>query len=82
MAGQGIKPDEETATSKEERDLRVLHEILQGAYDNLVRASPCACSGSCSSDTTFSIGETLGFIAKAKALVGRDLDDLLARPPG
>ena len=59
-----------------------LHRILQEAYDTLqvVRARGLAMT--IGPDTAFALGEALGTIAKAKALVGRDVDQLKSRQGG
>ena len=50
-----------------------IHIILQTTYDHLT-----ALYGNLQgwpTDTVFALGEAAGIIAKAKALVGRDIDD-------
>jgi hypothetical protein len=57
-------------------ELRALHALLQRAADELVEFRfRGAVPDSLSSDTAFAIGEALGVLSKAKALVGRDIDD-------
>jgi hypothetical protein len=51
-----------------------VHAVLQQAFDAL-----CGLYGKIGTDlgndTAFAIGEATGIVAKAKALVGRDIDD-------
>ncbi len=51
---------------------REIHAVVQQAYDLMI-----GLYGKCddvSSDSAFAIGEALGVLGKAKALVGRDID--------
>ncbi|HXI78177.1 MAG TPA: hypothetical protein VNH21_13630 [Steroidobacteraceae bacterium] len=57
---------------------RELHAILQAAFDALA-ALQGRVPGGISADTAFAVGVATGQIAKAKALVGRDIDDLEKR---
>jgi len=54
-----------------------IHAILQDAYERLtvLRGS----TDQVSTDSAFAIGECVGQLAKAKALVGRDIDIDTAR---
>ncbi len=58
--------------------LRQVHRVLQRAYEDV-----CGLYGDITrdigSDTAFAIGEATGILAKAKALVGRDIDDAARR---
>lgn len=50
-----------------------IHKVLQQAYDQLLALhGKVHCL---SSDTVFAIGEATGILSKAKALVGRDIDN-------
>jgi hypothetical protein len=52
--------------------LTEIHAVLRHAFDEIAMLR-----GQCdkvSLDTGFAIGEALGTVAKAKALVGRDID--------
>lgn len=54
-------------------DFSTVHATLQECFEAMA-----ALYGKCdglSTDTVFAIGEATGIIAKAKALVGRDIDD-------
>ena len=57
---------------------RELHAVLQAAFDALA-ALHCGVPAGISIDTAFAVGVAAGQIAKAKALVGRDIDDLEKR---
>jgi hypothetical protein len=51
-----------------------VHAVLQQAYESVL----CLygrIGNELGNDTAFAIGEATGIIAKAKALVGRDIDD-------
>ena len=50
-----------------------LFDSLQRAFEDLATYRGALPDG-ISTDTAFAIGEALGVIAKAKALVGRDID--------
>ena len=50
------------------------HRILTEAYKLVAQLYPV--KEPISSDTAFAIGEALGVLSKAKALVGRDIDDI------
>ncbi len=52
--------------------LREVHAKLRAMYEQIAVIVPML--DSASTDTAFAIGETAGVIAKAKALVGRDID--------
>lgn len=54
--------------------LHELHAILQSAFDVLAGVLDNVPDGT-SSDTALAVGYTLGTISRAKALVGRDIDD-------
>jgi hypothetical protein len=58
-------------------DLAAIHATLQRAYDEV--ATLYRNVDGVSPDTAFAIGEALGVLSKAKALVGRDIDQ--AREP-
>jgi hypothetical protein len=57
--------------------LHELHALLQAAFDNLetVRGNVPEAAGR---DTLFAVAEACVAIGKAKALVGRDIDDARA----
>lgn len=61
--------------------LHELHAILQSAFDALdaVRGGMPDGAGT---DTAHAVGLAQGTISKAKALVGRDIDDAKARAEG
>ena len=61
--------------------LREVHAVLQKAFDTLF-ALYGKIGPDMGSDTAFSIGEATGIVAKAKALVGRDIDDKGQRDGG
>jgi hypothetical protein len=54
---------------------------LEAIYENLALAAGLisevrgALDGTVRADTAFALGEALGILAKAKALVGRDIDE-------
>jgi hypothetical protein len=54
--------------------LTEVHAVLQQAFHD-VRALHGELGSDVSPDTAFAIGEALGVISRAKALVGRDIDD-------
>lgn len=56
-----------------EMTLRELHAILQTAFDAVAVVHGNVPDGA-SSDTALAVGYALGSISKAKALVGRDID--------
>jgi hypothetical protein len=62
------------------KTLEEVHKSLQQAFDIL--AVMYGNIPPMSTDTAFALGEATGLIAKAKALVGRDIDDArkLAQP--
>lgn len=51
-----------------------VHKRLQTAFEALAPIFG-QLEGDMRADTAFAIGELTGFIAKVKALVGRDIDD-------
>lgn len=51
-----------------------VHQRLQAAFEALAPILG-QLEGDMRADTAFAIGELTGFIAKVKALVGRDIDD-------
>jgi hypothetical protein len=51
-----------------------IYSLLQQAYAAVAQVHRQDLSG-VRHDTTFALGEALGYIAKAKALVGRDIAD-------
>lgn len=53
--------------------LRELHTILQTSFDAIAAVHGNVPDG-VSSDTALAVGYALGSVAKAKALVGRDID--------
>jgi len=57
--------------------LTEIHAVLQQAYDDVAKLH-----GNLPDDTrpdsAFAIGEALGQLSKAKALIGRDIDDAIA----
>jgi hypothetical protein len=57
--------------------LQEVHGVLREALDRLARLHGEL--DSVSTDTAFAIGEALGMISRAKALVGRDIDDARQR---
>lgn len=59
--------------------LRELHTILQTAFDALGAVHGSVPDG-VSPDTALALGYALGTISKAKAMVGRDIDQ--ERPKG
>jgi hypothetical protein len=54
-----------------------VHETLKIAFEELVRVS--GNFEGLKMDTVFALGEALGILSKAKALVGRDVDDARER---
>jgi hypothetical protein len=57
-------------------ELRRLHAVLQRAFDELAAFGfRGRLPDKLASDTAFAVGEALGTLSKAKALVGRDIDD-------
>jgi hypothetical protein len=59
-------------------ELTEIHAILRQAFTALVAMQGRA--DRCSPDTAFAIGSALGTIAKAAALVGRDIDTMPTPP--
>jgi len=57
--------------------LRELHAILWKAFDEIDRVRSGMPDGM-STDTAHAVGLAQGTVAKAKALVGRDIDDAKA----
>lgn len=57
---------------------QAIHATLQGIFNELFRVS--LDKNGLSVDTIFALGEALGVVSKAKALVGRDIDDAQRRP--
>jgi hypothetical protein len=55
--------------------LRALHAVLQECWTSLMAVRSAGMPDGSSTDTSFAVGEAAGVIAKAKALVGRDIDD-------
>ena len=55
---------------------RLIYRVLQAAFDGIEEVKGAICAGELLPDTVFACGEALGVIAKAKALVGRDIDDV------
>lgn len=55
--------------------MEVVHGILQVAFDGLSQMSRAGAPVGISIDTAFACGEVTGLLAKAKALLGRDIDD-------
>lgn len=53
------------------------HRILQEAHQLVSKLYPV--KAPISNDTAFAIGEATGILSRAKALVGRDIDQLRAR---
>ena len=53
--------------------LRELHTILQAAFDAIATSMGNVPDGA-SPDTALAVGYALGSVSKAKALVGRDID--------
>jgi diacylglycerol kinase family enzyme len=62
--------------------LHELHAILQAAFDSMATVHGNVPNGT-GNDTAIAVGYALGSLSKAKALVGRDIDDAIAktRPP-
>ena len=58
----------------DEPGLLETHRILTEAHALLATLYPV--KAPISADSAFAIGETLGILTRAKALVGRDIDDL------
>ena len=58
--------------------LRQVHRVLQRAYEDVCGLYGCI-TRDIGPDTAFAIGEATGILAKAKALVGRDIDDAARR---
>lgn len=58
--------------------LRELHALLQSAFDALAEVRGNVPHG-VREDTAMAVGYALGTISKAKALVGRDIDDAKGR---
>lgn len=54
------------------KEAEAAHAVLNKAFDTILTCRP-ALSG-VSPDTAFAIGEALGAISKARALLGRDID--------
>lgn len=61
-------------TERSSTELEVAHATLEAAY--LTVLSLRGQLEHASTDTIFAIGEAAGLIAKAKALLGRDIDQL------
>ena len=59
---------------------RQVHAVLAQAYDTVLGLYG-RIGTDLGPDTAMSIGEALGVIAKAKALVGRDIDDAALMAP-
>jgi hypothetical protein len=55
--------------------IREAYAALQKAHDAVASILDMEALNVMGPTTVFAIGETLGIIAKAKALVGRDIDD-------
>jgi hypothetical protein len=51
-----------------------IHQTLQAAFDQIHKLTKEDLNG-ISTDTIMAIGYALGCVSKAKALVGRDIDD-------
>jgi hypothetical protein len=64
--------DDETEDEKDPR--KELHNLLQHAVLLIASGLPFGV-GTISTDTALAIGEAMGAVRKAKALVGRDIDD-------
>ena len=62
------------ATEKEEA-LKRVHEMLHAAHDEVENIRRSLHIDHLSPDSAFAIGHALGVIERAKALVGRDIDD-------
>jgi hypothetical protein len=58
--------------------LHELHQILQTAFDTVAVVSGDV-PDDLSPDSAFAVGAALGTLSKAKALVGRDIDQEHAR---
>ena len=54
--------------------LREVHAVLQTAFEHVMTLRG-QLSDDVGTDSAFAIGEAMGVLAKAKALVGRDIDD-------
>lgn len=65
------------APNPHEDGLKAVHGILSEAYK--LTASLYPVKHPISGDTAFAIGEATGILSRAKALVGRDIDDLRSR---
>ena len=59
--------------SEDGMTLTELHELLQAAFDSLATVHGHVPDGA-GTDTALAVGYALGAISKAKALVGRDID--------
>lgn len=57
-----------------------VHAVLQKGFDEIVTLRGHI-GNDLGNDTAFAIGESLGMIARAKALVGRDIDDAARKQP-
>jgi hypothetical protein len=62
-------------TTTEPDPLRKLHQHLVQAVVLIGSCLPLGITSGISPDTAMAIGEAMGAIRKAKALVGRDIDD-------
>jgi len=60
-------------------DLEMLHSTIILAYNTMILLHGNLPPGT-SSDSAHAIGEATGMLAKAKALVGRDIDDASRGP--
>lgn len=56
-------------------EMVALHATLQKAYELVLTLRVPDWPEGIGSDTAFAIGEAAGILSKAKALVGRDIDD-------
>ncbi len=61
----------------ESHDLQEIHSSLAAFRDELIEIRRLAIADHASLDTLFALGELTGVCMKAKALVGRDIDDRL-----
>jgi len=59
-----------------EAKLRDMHRTLDECMCALLGIREGGLHHNCLTDTAFALGEALGTILKAKALVGRDIDEL------
>lgn len=60
--------------------LEELHAVLHDAYEKVKDAYIQRELPLMSADTAVAAGEALGSLSKAKALIGRDIDDMRVRP--